>query len=134
MIGEVERLLDEGVEIDLTALARHPARVLQHALDDAVGAPAVLGDLFEVAAQHVDDLVDSGALVLAEHRHGRGRRLPQFLQQFARQVGEVIDEVERVLDLVRDAGGQLAERGHLLRLDQPVLGAAQIGECCLGGR
>src|SRR5215472_5664071 len=28
--------------------------------------------------------------------------------------------------------GQLAKRGHLLRLDQPVLGAAQIGECGLG--
>ena len=34
---------------------------------------------------------------------------------------------------MRDAGGQLAERGHLLRLDQPVLGAAQIGEGRLGG-
>ena len=40
---------------------------------------------------------------------------------------------ERVLDLVSDAGGQLPERGHLLRMDQPVLSAAQIGECGLGG-
>src|SRR5262249_7662556 len=46
VIGEVERLLDKGIEVYLAALARDPAGVLQHALDDAVGAPAVLGDLF----------------------------------------------------------------------------------------
>ena len=34
---------------------------------------------------------------------------------------------------MRDAGGELAERGHLLRLHQPVLGAAQIGQRGLGG-
>src|SRR6516164_2538854 len=47
VISEVERLLNKGIEIDRAALARHPARVLQHALDDAIGAPAVLGNLFE---------------------------------------------------------------------------------------
>ena len=93
----------------------------------------MLGDLFEIAGQHPDDLVEFGALVVAERRHGRGRRLPQFLQQFARQLGKVVDEVERVLDLVRDAGGQLPERSHLLGLNQPVLGAAEISECGLGG-
>ena len=49
-----------------------------------------------------------------------------------RQLGEIVDEVERVLDLVRDAGGELAERRHLLRLHQPVLRAAQIGQRGLG--
>jgi hypothetical protein len=33
---------------------------------------------------------------------------------------------------VSDAGGQLAERGHLLGLDQPVLGPVQISERRLG--
>jgi hypothetical protein len=61
------------------------------------------------------------------------RGLLQLVEQFDREAGKVVDEVERVLDLVGDAGGQLAERGHLLRLDQPVLGAAQIGKCGLGG-
>ena len=46
---------------------------------------------------------------------------------------KLLTKFKRVLDLVGDAGGQLAERGHLLRLDQPVLGAAQISECGLGG-
>src|SRR5262245_44944523 len=68
MIGEVERLLDQRVEIDRPALARDPARVFEHALDDAVGALAVLGDLVEVAAQHLDDLVDRGALLLSGDR------------------------------------------------------------------
>jgi hypothetical protein len=66
VIGEVERLVDEGIEIDLPAFARGAARVLQHALDDAVGAPAMLGDLFEIAGQHRDDFVDIGALVFGQ--------------------------------------------------------------------
>ena len=133
MIGEVERLVDEGIEIDLAALARHPPRVLQHALDDTVGAPAVLGDLFEIAGQHVDRLVDFGAGIFIECGDAGIGGFLQLVEQFDREAGKVVDEVERVLDLVRDAGGQLAERGHLLRLDQPVLGAAQINECGLGG-
>ena len=46
---------------------------------------------------------------------------PQFVDQLARQRGEIVDEIERVLDLVGDAGCELAERGELFRLDQPVL-------------
>ena len=42
--------------------------------------------------------------------------------------GEVVDEVERVLDLVRDAGGELAQRGHLLGLDQIGLGGLQFAK------
>ena len=53
---------------------------------------------------------------------------PQLVDQFARQRGEVVDEVERVLDLVRDAGGELAERGELLRLHEAVLRGPQILE------
>jgi hypothetical protein len=109
VISEVERLIDKGIEIDLTALARDPARVLQHALDDAVGAPAVLGDLFEIAGQHVDRLVDFGASVFVECGDAGIGGFLQLVQQFDREAGKVVDEVERVLDLVRDAGCQLAE-------------------------
>ena len=38
----------------------------------------VLGDLVEVAAQHLDDLVDRRTLVVAECGHRRGRRLLQL--------------------------------------------------------
>src|SRR6516165_3093744 len=41
--------------------------MLQHALDDAIGAPSVFGDLFQIAGQHPDRLVDFGALVLVEY-------------------------------------------------------------------
>ena len=51
------------------------AACFQHALDDAVGALAMLGDLVEVAAQHLDDLVNRNTLVVAERCHVRGRRI-----------------------------------------------------------
>ena len=49
-------------------------------------------------------------------------------EQLARQRREIVDEVQRVLDLVGDAGGELAERSELFRLDQPVLRLAQVVE------
>jgi hypothetical protein len=83
--------------------------MLQHALDDAVGAPAVLGDFCEIAGQHRDDFIDIGEFVAVERRQCRRRGLLQFVEQFDREAGEVVDEVERVLDLVSNAGGQLAQ-------------------------
>ena len=97
VIGEVERFVDEGIEVDLAALTRDAARMVQHALDDAVGAPAVLGDLFEIAGQHRDDFVEFGALLVAERGDRRARGLLQFFQKLDRKAGEIVDEVERVL-------------------------------------
>jgi hypothetical protein len=65
----------------------------------------VFGDLLEIAGQQFDGFVNLGALVLAECRDRRGRRLLQFVKQLDRQMGEVVDEVEWVLDLVGDPGG-----------------------------
>jgi hypothetical protein len=50
MIGEVQRLLHQRVDVDPLPIAARAARMGQHALDDAVGAAPVLGDLDEVAA------------------------------------------------------------------------------------
>ena len=133
VIGEVQRLLDGRVQIDRAVFARAGARMQQHVLDDAVRAPAVLGDLLQIALQRRGQIVDLGAQVVGDGEFVRRHRLVQLIQQIDRQIGEVVDEVERVLDLVRDAGGELAERGHLLRLHQPVLRAAQIGQRGLGG-
>ena len=76
-----------------------------------------------------------GALVLVRLGQQGVDRLLQLVEQLDREAGEVVDEVQRVLDLVRDAGGELAERGHLLGLDQVGLGGlqplqriAQLGE------
>ena len=52
----------------------------------------------------------------------------QFVGQFRRQRREIIDEIERVLDLVRDARGELAERGEFLGLHQPILRGLQIAQ------
>ena len=53
VIGEIEALLDEGVDIDRPVLARAFARVQQHVLDDGIGALAVLHDLVEIALQRI---------------------------------------------------------------------------------
>ena len=45
----------------------------------------------------------------------------QLIEEFGGDPREIIDEVKRILDLMRDAGGELTERGELLCLDQPIL-------------
>jgi len=74
------------------------ARMQQHVLDDGVGALAVLDNFFEIVFQRSRQLVD---LIphLAVKRRGR-EHLEQFFGQFRRQRGEIVDEIERVLDLV----------------------------------
>ena len=48
----------------------------------------------------------------------------------ARRHGEA--DADGIVDLVGDAGDEAAERGELLRLDQVLLGVAQLGERVLG--
>ena len=60
------------------------ADMQQHVLDDRVGALAVLHDLVEIAPQ---------------------RSVRQKLRK-------VVDEIQRVLDLMRNPGGQLTEQGR----------------------
>src|SRR5260370_36151284 len=93
----------------------------QHARNDAVSPPAMLGDLFEIARQHRDDFIYLRARIVAERRDSRRGRLLQLVQELDREPGEVVDEIKRVLDLVRDPGGQLTERVHLLGMDQTGL-------------
>src|SRR4029077_1667783 len=50
VIGEIEALIDQRVDIDGSVFARTFTRVQQHVLDDGVGAPAVLYDLAEIVA------------------------------------------------------------------------------------
>ncbi|HEX3412093.1 MAG TPA: hypothetical protein VHT00_10275 [Stellaceae bacterium] len=72
-----------------------PREMLEHAHDDAVGAPPVLGDFFQVAGQHRDDLVDIGTFVLGQAGDRRRRGLLQFVEQFDGESGKIVDEVER---------------------------------------
>src|SRR5262249_28670198 len=39
---------------------------------------------------------------------------------------EIVDEIEWILDLVRDTSGELTQRGEFLRLHQAILRCAQV--------
>ena len=107
MIGEVEAFFDEGVDIDRSMLPRTFARVQQHILDDGVGAPAVLYDLAEIVLQCIRQFADFAArLVVGLHAL---QRFLQFIDQFDGNAREVIDEIERVLDLVGNPRSELTE-------------------------
>src|SRR5580704_15577311 len=98
----------------------------EHILDDRIGALAVLYNLGEVAVDGADQFVR-----LAVGRLVDGApldRLGELADELARQGREIVDEIERVLDFMRDARRELAEGGELLRLDQAVLRLAQIVE------
>src|SRR5688572_6027528 len=98
----------------------------EHVLDDGISAFPVLNDLVEIAAQHVRELVYFRPKAVVER--SALERLAQFVHQLAGKGGEIVDEVERILDLVRDAGGELAKRGKLLSLDEAILGGPEIFE------
>jgi hypothetical protein len=77
----------------------------QHVLDDGISALAVLHDLVEIALQRFRNLADLRSQLAIEV--GTSKRLPQFINKLDRDAREIIDEIERVLDLVRDTGGEL---------------------------
>ena len=58
VIGKVEALIDQGVDIDRPVLSRPLTGMQQHVLDDGVGALAVLHHLAEIALQRIRDLAD----------------------------------------------------------------------------
>jgi hypothetical protein len=92
----------------------------QHVLDDGVGPLAVLNDLAETVAQCIGQFCDFGSrLVVGRHPP---ERLLQIVDQLDRNAREVVNEVERVLDLMGDTRSQLAKRCELLGLDQTILG------------
>src|SRR5262249_46331627 len=55
MIGEIEALLDERVDVNRAVLAGALAGGQQHVLDNGVGALAVLDDLPEIVVQGVGE-------------------------------------------------------------------------------
>ena len=124
VIGKVDGFIDESIDIDMAMLSRTFARVQQHVLDDGVCALAVLDNLVEIVAQSIGQFSNFGAcLIITRHS---AKSVPQFVDQFSRDTRKIVDEVERVFDLVRDPSGQLTKRGKLLRLDKAVLRGSQI--------
>src|SRR6185295_16776794 len=96
-------------------------------LDDGVGTSAVLYDLVEVAAQRVHQFGNFQASFIVDRNALQG--VLQFIDQFARDTGEIVDEIERVFDLVRDTRSELAERCQFLCLDEAILRGPQIFQC-----
>ena len=79
--------------------------MLQHILDDGIRASAMMHDLVEIALQRVGQFIDFSAGFIVEWHALQG--VLQFIDQFGRDTREIVDEIERVLDLVGDTGGQL---------------------------
>ena len=98
-----ERLAHDVVEIDHRAGRLAFAREGQQVADDARG-PFGLGK----------DGVETAAHRIVERRPMR------------QPLGPAQDRGERVVQLVRDAGNRLAERRHLLRLEQLVIEIARL--------
>src|SRR5262249_38165144 len=71
-------------------------------------------------------------LILVELFDCGRRGLLQLVQELDGEAGKVVDEIERVLDFVRNAGGQLTERGHLLGMNQIGLRRLQLAERLFG--
>ena len=87
-----------------------------------IGPPAVLDDLVEIRGDRCDELVRRIARRRVE---GRLRQdLLQLVQNLDREAGEIVNEIEGVLDFVGDAGGELPERGELLGLNKALLRVA----------
>jgi len=93
----------------------------------------VLDDFFEIAGQRLHDFIDLGTSVVAEGGYCRRCCLFQLIQKLDREICKVVDEIERVLDLVGDAGSQLAECCHLLGMQQARLRRLQVAQRPLGG-
>ena len=126
VIGEVEALPNQRVDVDGPTFAGTLTRVQQHVLDDGVSPLAVLDHLVEVILEQASQFIDFGADFV--DKSCLFQHVIEFIGQLDRERREIVDEIQRVLDLVRDARGKLAERSELLGLDQAVLRRAQIVE------
>ena len=84
----------------------------------------MLLDLVEIAPQRIGQFVDLGTGFSSRLTSLQG--FPQLIEQLGGERREIVDEIQRVLDLVRDASGELTERGELLGLHQTILRGPQI--------
>src|SRR5690606_13350841 len=105
-----------------------------HDLGDALDAlTRFVQQLGQVAGDEVDvQALAPGADVLAQFRRGRlqGHVLvfdqgQQGADVFVKRAQVGVHVAERIVDLVRHAGGEQADRGHLLRLQQLLAGPGQ---------
>ena len=98
--------------------------MLQHAVNDAVRPTAMLPHLAQIdleVGQNFGDFLRKVGVVLL----GLADDLADLVNQLNRKLGKVAHEVQRVLDFVGDAGGQLAQGRQLLLRDHLLLSLVQ---------
>ncbi len=88
--------------------------VHQHASHDAIGTVSVGGNRLKVGLEGLQQIVDVVSCLLIESFRNRIQDLAELFQQLHGCFREVVHEVERIFDFVRDTGGQLAKRCHFL--------------------
>ena len=124
MIGEPGVLLEQGVDVRQLPLARAPPHH-EHVVHDLVGALAVFADALEVVGHVAGDLLDQRApiivLLVVPLAEDLVQLFQEFLEQFLRYLREILDEVQRIPDLMSDARGGFAERRQLLAHDDLIL-------------
>src|SRR5262249_58437282 len=96
----------------------------KHMLNVRIGEVDVLQDFFKLPKQHVPEFGELLPVLSVEFYAVQG--LTDFINRSGGDRREVVDKIERILDLVRDARGELSERGKLFCLHQPILGGAKI--------
>ena len=105
MIGEIEALIDQGVDIDRPVLSRALRECSSMFLTIASARLPCCTTLSRLPCSVSSVSVISARILSSSVRAAEG--FPQFVDQLDRDRREIVDEVERVLDLVRDASGQL---------------------------
>src|SRR5262245_20544669 len=103
MIGEIKAFLDNRIDINRPVFSGALARVEKHVLDDRISSLAMLYDLIEVASQHVHELGQLRAFLSV--KSCLLQSLADFIDKLGRNCREIVDEIKRVFDLVRNAGG-----------------------------
>src|SRR5262245_27641378 len=84
----------------------------------------MMHNLVEIALQRAGQFVDLSSGFIIEWN--ALQTVLQFIDQFGRDTREIVDEIERVLDLVRDTGSELAKQGEFLGLHKAILRCAQF--------
>ena len=77
--------------------------------------------------QVADDVVEAGRLLFHDLDQGAGGALDIVAEELAEGAQRVEEHAEGVPDLVGDDGGELAQGGEALALDELLLGAGQVG-------
>ena len=93
-----------------------------------VGPFAMGSDAPQIVGHVLGDLFNEALLLLGQPFAGFIKDLPKLLQELFRGLGEVLDEVQGVPDLMGNAGRKLAQRRQFFPRHDLVLGRTQLDQ------